>query len=61
MVIRALSWLWIGAFVVFAYLNGRSRHDFWGEAAPMLVLGALGFLGLGVAWIIDGFAKPDPR
>ena len=64
-VIKTLSWLWIGLFMAYA-LWAQITGDYPEPILDRLILTAFvlapALIGLGVAWILEGFAIPDdPR
>lgn len=50
--IRVLSWVWIALFLIAAIAR-TSDGEFW----IWVIVAILGALGLGLAWIIDGFVR----
>ena len=56
-----LGWLWIAAWVTLTAWLLVSEPGYLVKDRLTLGagFGALGLLGLGAAWVLEGFAKPD--
>ena len=58
--IWVLGWVWIGGVVLIGLMSDEFQDATWAER---LLVGALllapGYAALGIAWLLDGFAKPD--
>jgi hypothetical protein len=57
--IRILSYLWLAGCVVIAVIHWDSAEERLMLAGNTALAMLPGFAGLGLAWILDGFGKPD--